>query len=326
MYNALELFSGCGGFSNGLLKAGFNIVVANDIWPPAMQTYTHNHPQTNFVLGDITQESIKNQILNHFKDIKCDVIFGGPPCQAYSMAGNRNPNDPRGQLFKEYVSIVKELSPPIFVMENVKGILSMRHKDGAVINKIIGEFKKIGYRIDYEVLNSVDYGDPQYRERLILIGTKEGVPVIFPEQTHGDIQELLPYKTVFEAIDDIADKPEDIPWNHIFAKHSSKFIAKIKKTKVGTNLSGNYSEAFFRTPPDKPCKTVKGNHGSVFIHYRKNRSISPRELARLQSFPDDFIFMGSKHDMFVQIGNAVPNELASAIAGAVKLSLDRIRR
>ena len=127
-YKVLDLFSGCGGLSQGFEQAGFEIVAGNDILEYAGKTYMGNHPNTKFFLGDITKKNIKQQIINYMKEKGCEVIIGGPPCQAYSLAGLRDPNDPRGKLFEEYVEIVKELQPKIFVMENVKGILTMKHE------------------------------------------------------------------------------------------------------------------------------------------------------------------------------------------------------
>ena len=126
-YKVLDLFAGCGGLSQGFEQAGFNIVAGNDILDHAGETYKRNHKNTKFFLGDITNEEMKKQIISYMKEKGCDVIVGGPPCQAYSMAGLRDPNDPRGRLFEEYVEIVKELQPKVFVMENVKGILTIKH-------------------------------------------------------------------------------------------------------------------------------------------------------------------------------------------------------
>jgi len=125
-YKVLDLFAGCGGLSKGFELAGFNVVAGNDILDHAGETYKRNHPNTKFFLGDITDEEMKKQIISYMKENGCDVIVGGPPCQAYSLAGLRDPNDPRGKLFEEYVEIVKKLQPKIFVMENVKGILNMK--------------------------------------------------------------------------------------------------------------------------------------------------------------------------------------------------------
>ena len=126
MLKVIDLFSGCGGFSKGFEDAGFEIVAANDIFKEAAETYKHNHPSTKFIFGDITKQEIKDEIISTAKELGCDGIIGGPPCQAYSTSGNRDPNDPRGKLFEEYIEIVNKVKPSFFVMENVRGILSMK--------------------------------------------------------------------------------------------------------------------------------------------------------------------------------------------------------
>ena len=381
-YKVLDLFSGCGGLSKGFELAGFNIVAGNDILDHAGKTYKRNHPNTKFFLGDITNKDMKKQIISYMKEKGCDIIIGGPPCQAYSIAGLRDPNDPRGKLFEEYVEIVKELQPKIFVMENVKGILTMKQdkddlkkeevkeleelkeaekeraellllrkqnknnsekfkfsnvnekrlekiKEEAkrlknnlgnyqekVTDKIIKRFDEIGYDIKFKLLNSANYGVPQKRERVIFIGKKKNGKITHPEPTHSENGErgLKKWVTIKKAIGDLEDKKEDINFNHILTTHNKEFTAKIINTPIGKSVFGNYSDAFFKASPDQPSRTVKENHGGVFVHYKNNRVMTPRELARLQSFPDTFIFEGSKSQQLVQIGNAVPVGLAKAIA------------
>jgi len=389
-YKVLDLFAGCGGLSKGFELAGFNVVAGNDILDHAGETYKRNHPNTKFFLGDITDEEMKKQIISYMKENGCDVIVGGPPCQAYSLAGLRNPNDPRGKLFEEYVEIVKKLQPKIFVMENVKGILNMKHdKDNLieeekkeleelrnaekeraellllrkqhknnsekykyseanekrleevkeevkilknhlgdyqekVTDKIVKRFNDLGYEVKFKLLNSANYGVPQKRERVIFIGKKKNGKITHPEPTHSENGEngLKKWVSIKEAIGDLEDKKEDINFNHIFTSHNKEFLEKIKNTQIGKSVFGNYSDAFFRSYPEQPSRTVKENHGGVFVHYKNNRVMTPRELARLQSFPDDFIFEGSKSKQLIQIGNAVPVGLSKAIAEHIKKLLD----
>lgn len=395
----LDLFAGCGGLSKGFEKAGFNIVAANDNWKPAAETYRLNHPNTKFFLGDITEDEVKKKVIAFCKKVGCDVIIGGPPCQAYSLAGLRDLNDPRGKLFEDYVEIVAELQPKVFVMENVKGILTMKYPRGdlseeerkelsefvrldkeradllllrkrsknnperfkfteedekrleelkesvkdarkrldrmfePVAESIKKRFGKLGYGVEFRVLNAADFGVPQRRERVIFIGKKGGGPIIFPTPTHSGkarssldcwagANGLKPWKTVKEAIGDLEDAEENPRINHVFTSHGEEFENKIRNTPIGKSVF-NYSDSFFRCPPDEPSRTVKENHGGVFVHYSKNRVMTPRELARLQSFPDDYIFKGSKSSMLKQIGNAVPVDLAEAIGEAVKEMLKR---
>jgi DNA (cytosine-5)-methyltransferase 1 len=316
--NVLDLFSGCGGLSWGFHNnKRFKVVVANDVWIDALNTYKLNYPKTNTVLGDINSQVVKNNLLQHFTPSKpCDVIIGGPPCQAYSMAGYRDTNDPRAQLFSEYLSMVSALQPRICIMENVKGILSVNYKNTTtrVINKIVEEFAILGYSVEYKLLNSANYGVPQRRERLIIIATKNGEPSIgHPIATHNENTWI----SVREAIDSLQNQQENKMFSHIFTNHNNDITTKIRNTAIGHSMNPKYKEAFYKCDPDKPSLTVKENHGGVFLHYNLPRVMTPRELARLQSFPDNFIFTGSKSSILKQIGNAVPVGLGIKIANQI---------
>tara|TARA_Y100001958_G_C21219925_1_gene545300 strand:- start:852 stop:2033 length:1182 start_codon:yes stop_codon:yes gene_type:complete len=389
--NCFELFAGCGGLGYGFHKEGFNIVVANELEDNIAVTYKHNFPETNVIVGDITKKDIKSKVYTNFEKKDCDVILGGPPCVAYSMSGHRNSRDPRGQLFKDYVEFVEKLKPKVFVMENVKGILTILHdkpqlnaeekkladeyyaleeeklkleaikKQLSVKNKkpnsipvvrnkrlmkevkakiknmkkdiqkfrmnvtdiIINTMKDLGYNVQMKLLNSANYGVPQKRERVIFVGVRNDINKKFqyPVETHNKdgTDGKLKWISVREAIDDLKDLPEDADkLQQIYTQHRQPFIEKIKNTEIGTSVLKKYSEAFYRCYPDRPSNTVKENHGGVFVHYEKNRVMTPRELARLQSFPDDFVFKGTKSSMLIQLGNAVPCGLANAIAKEVK--------
>lgn len=390
--NVLELFGGCGGLGYGFHKQGFNIVACNEYDPIIAETYKHNFPDTNVIVGDITNKKIKQNIYDLFKETNCDVVCGGPPCVAYSMSGKRNSRDPRGKLFNDYVDIVCKLKPKVFIMENVKGILTMMHdkpvltpEEKAIadeyyliekeketlleekknisfnnevgtekseinkqnikeVNKKILKMKKqfpifrmkltdiikkrfndIGYSVKMKLLNSANFGVPQKRERVIFIGTRKdlNINIEYPFETHNrdGNNGKQRWVSVKEAIDDLKDLPEDKSIQQIYTKHNEKFIKKIEETPQGKSVNPKYTEAFFRCYENKPSNTVKENHGGVFIHYEKHRVMTPRELARLQSFPDDFIFKGSKSSMLVQLGNAVPCGLSYAIATEVVNSL-----
>ena len=388
--NCFELFAGCGGLGYGFHKNGFKIVAANELEPKIAATYKHNFPDTNVIVGDITQKETKDKVYDSFKDKPCDVILGGPPCVAYSMSGHRNSRDPRGQLFNDYVDFVKNLKPKAFVMENVKGILTIKHdkpnltgsekeladkyyaleekklsllakkkllsaknkkptslsvtrnkKALKKVNKELREMKDmipqfrmnvtdiikntlkdLGYNVEMKLLNSANYGVPQKRERVIFIGLRNDInkEIVYPEETHNKEGTYGKSKwvSVREAIDDLKDKEEDKDIQQIYTAHRPEFIEKIKNTEIGTSVLKKYSEAFYRCYPDRPSNTVKENHGGVFVHYEKNRVMTPRELARLQSFPDNYIFKGTKSSMLVQLGNAVPCGLSDAIAKEIK--------
>ena len=179
----------------------------------------------------------------------------------------------------------------------------------------------LGYKVDMKLLNSADYGVPQKRERVIFIGVRNDIDtnITYPEPTHSKTGgDKLKWVSVRDAINDLKDNDDDNNFSQIYTKHSNDFIEKIKNTEIGKSVNPKYTEAFFRCKPDEPSNTVKENHGGVFIHYEKHRVMTPRELARLQSFPDDFIFKGSKSKILVQLGNAVPCKLSHAIAKEIK--------
>jgi DNA (cytosine-5)-methyltransferase 1 len=196
---------------------------------------------------------------------------------------------------------------------------------------ILEKIASIGYRATYKVLNSVDYGVPQKRERVIFIGSQDPrlLDDIFPAPTHKgstnqtldsylDVnrrQSMLPWVTVREAIDDLKDAPQSEQFSQVYTRHSPAFVSRIQNVQPGENLYANYSDAWYRLLPDQAARTVKENHGGVFLHYDRDRCLTPRELARLQSFPDDFLFKGTKSEILKQVGNAVPPLLAKAIAG-----------
>lgn len=396
--NCLELFAGCGGLGYGFHKSGYNIIACNELENQIADTYKHNFKGTEVIVGDITKDEIKDKIYKQFNNKKCDIVIGGPPCVAYSMSGKRDSRDKRGQLFNDYVAIVKKLKPKVFVMENVKGILTMKH-DKPILNKneqniadtfyklekekidlletkkllsskdkkkengyqeqvdknildlknvnskikkmnsaiesirenvtkiIEDVFDLLGYKVFKKLLNSADYGVPQKRQRVIFIGIHKtfienknhiNENNLYPKITHFKNDNNHKWKTVKESIDYLKDKENDIEISHILTKHNESFLKKIKNTKCGESVNPKYKEAFFRCKPDEPSNTVKENHGGVFIHYEKDRVMTPRELAELQSFPKDFIFKGSKTNILVQLGNAVPCLLSQAIAKQIK--------
>ena len=193
--------------------------------------------------------------------------------------------------------------------------------------QIIRKFNKLGYDVEFKLLNSANYGVPQRRERVIFIGKKKNGPVIYPEQTHSEKggNGMKKWASVKEAIGDLENKKENINFNHIFTSHKKDFEKRIKETCLGKSVFGSYSDSFFRAYPNMPSRTVKENHGGVFVHYKNNRVMTPRELARLQSFPDDFIFEGSKSQQLIQIGNAVPPVLAREVAKSVKKMILKLK-
>ena len=320
-YNFIDLFSGAGGLSCGLVMAGLNPVASVEIMPQAVATYERNFIKDKgfkekVETRDIRELSVKQKLYDSVSDKKINVIVGGFPCQGFSMSGYRVVDDPRNSLYKEMKEIVEHLKPDFVVMENVEGLRSMLN--GKVEEMIINDYKKIGYDINITVLNSADYYTPQTRHRVIFIGNRIGVKNYHPKPLLDEKH----YKTVGDAIEKYLNVPEDKSINHIFTKTSPEMKKRLEAIPVGKSLYGNYSDAWKKVDWNKPSCTVKENHGGVNIHPILNRPMTPRELAALQSFPDDFIFEGSKKWQLVQIGNAVPCLLGKAIGLTLRKMMD----
>ena len=318
-YNFIDLFSGAGGLSCGLTMAGFTPVASVEIMPEAVETYKYNFVQKkkydeDVETRDIRKEEVKQALYDSIGGKHIHLLVGGFPCQGFSLAGNRVITDERNSLYLEMLKIVDHIRPEYIVMENVEGLRSMMN--GKIEEKIISDYKKIGYEINVTVLNSADYGVAQTRRRVIFIGNRIGGINYHPKPF------MKKYKTLGEEIERFMDIPENKSINHIFSKHTEEMKQKIMDVPEGMSLYGNYSDAWKKSPWDKPSCTVKENHGGVNLHPKLPRVLTPRELAALQSFPDDFIFMGSKKWQLVQIGNAVPPLLGRAIGVAVKKALN----
>ncbi|HHX70266.1 MAG TPA: DNA cytosine methyltransferase [Gallicola sp.] len=318
--NFIDLFSGAGGLSCGLVMAGFNPIANVEMMPEAVETFKYNFKDIKGFAGriesrDITEQTTKEGLYEEVKGRKIDLIAGGFPCQGFSMAGKRALDDPRNYLYKEMFEIVNHLKPDFVIMENVAGLRSFY--DGKIEKSIINAYEEIGYKINVSVLNSVYYGVPQIRKRVIFIGNRIDKKIFFPKPLYNENN----FVTIGDAILKYMDMPETPKINHIFTKHNKNTIERLKNVPEGGSLYPNYSDSWKKSPWDKPSCTIKENHGGVNIHPRLPRVLTPRELAELQSFPDDFIFKGSKKWQLVQIGNAVPPLLGKAIGLAVRKSL-----
>lgn len=313
-----DFFAGAGGLSTGFVMAGFKPTLSLEVNPFALQTHNHNIGSKfgiNDTPMDITNSEVKKEVIKKLIDEQIDLIIGGFPCQGFSMAGNRVVEDDRNKLYSHMLDIVKKVKPKVVVMENVTGLRSML--DGKVEKKIITDYVNAGYKISVEVLSSADYKVPQIRKRVIFIANRIHKDNLYPKPI------LTPenYVTVKDAIGDLLNKKENESFNHEFTSHSDEMKNRLLKIKEGSSLYKGYSDAWKKVHWDKPSPTVKENHGGVFVHPKKGRVMTARELARLQSFPDDFIFQGSKKWQLVQIGNAVPPLLGKAIALSVKKML-----
>ena len=353
--NSIDLFCGCGGMTLGFEWSGYNSIITSDIDENCGKTIKRNFPNTNFILGDISNVN-KEDFDKLLNGREVDIITGGPPCQGFSLANkNRNKvgDDPRNKLFYEYVKFIKWYNPKAFVMENVKGLLSM--EKGKVIQLIKEEFENagIGYNVDYKVLRASDYGVPQTRERVILIGFRKDLGLFpeFPEKINK--KEI----TVWEAISDLPQieagkgkddvdygsepvneyqkflrKKTNKVFNHIAMKHTQRLIDRFNAIQPGKNLldvwethgamkRGNpnekseikFSQNNLRLIADKPAPTVAASFQSNFIHPFLNRNFTAREGARFQSFTDDFIFEGMRTKMSWEIGLSQYQQIGNAV-------------
>lgn len=306
----VSLFSGAGGLDLGFKQAGFELLWANDFDADAVATYKHNIGN-ECVLGDI-----KNI---HSNDIpNADVMIGGFPCQGFSMANTkRNALDERNSLYLEYVRILKDKKPKIFIAENVKGILSL--EKGEVLKAIIQDFENVGYQVQYKLLNSADYGVPQTRMRVIIVGIRNDLNINFefPKPTHSKNPQkdnLLPWVSVKQALEHLPD-PDGLLANTVPNNEYSQYKVTAR------NFTGHRT-----TNPDLPSPTIlaRGNGGGGVVaipHYNGLRRMTVRESACIQSFPDDFEFKGTRGSGYRQVGNAVPVKLANVIAEQVFKSL-----
>lgn len=326
-YKYIDLFAGAGGMSLGFDKAEFENVLAVEYNKCFAETYSFNFPKHNLKVADIkniSNEEIKKLIGNN----KIDVIIGGPPCQGFSIAGKIGRNfidDERNRLFKEFVRFVEVIKPRIFVMENVAALKT--HNKGKTIEEIVKEFERVGYTVKYDVLNAVNYGVPQQRRRIFVIGTLDKENKFkFPKETTKQI-------TIAEALKGLpklkSGETSDIP-NHNAMNHSKQMLEKMNYVKDGGNRndipedirpkSGDVRK-YIRYNSNEPSICITGDMRKVF-HFSQNRALTGRELARIQTFPDDFIFKGNAGNVQQQIGNAVPPKLAFQIANSVKEVLD----
>ncbi len=318
-YTYIDLFSGPGGLSLGLELAGFRGILAVEFERTAVETYRNNfdHPVID---GDIRELETKREVYRLVEASigggSVDLICGGFPCQGFSMSGYRVVEDERNSLYSEMVEIIDHLAPKFVLMENVVGLRSMLH--GKVEEKVMNDLREMGYSVNVTVLNSADYYVPQVRNRVIFIGNNIGKKNYHP----SPLLTLEHYKTTSDAIGDLISHPEDKAFNYEVTRHSLEMQERLMRVPEGKSLYDNYSDAWKKCPWDKSSCTIKENHGGVNIHPRLPRVLTVREMARLQAFPDDFIFCGAKKWQQVQVGNAVPPLLGKAIGLAVRRSLE----
>lgn len=332
----IDLFCGAGGLSLGFEKAGFEIEFAIDMWDDAIDTYNQNHINKVARCQDIHE--LTNEYLKSLKG-KITGVIGGPPCQGYSTVGTRDINDPRNHLYLEYCRVVENVEPEFFVIENVRGLLTLGK--GAFKDDIITRFSNLGYNVTYKLVNASDYGVPQNRYRVFFVGIKNK-DFVFPENFDYKVSssEAISDLPSLENFDLFSDYYTSDPqnsyqkmmresstglFNHEPTKHSEQTKKIIGMIPDGGRISDlpeeywnirKYNKAFQRMNSQLPSNTIDTGHRNYF-HYAENRVPSVRESARIQSFPDDFIFTGSKTSQYKQVGNAVPPLLAKVIAEAI---------
>lgn len=348
MFKILDLFSGAGGFSKGLDSLEqFETMVALDFNAFAIETFKHNFPNALPITGDITNESTKKEVIYESKKRNINMIIGGPPCQGFSNKGKKlGLNDPRNYLFIEFLDVVNDIQPELFIIENVKSMLTAA--DGYFMKEINHKIEKMGYFMTCSILNSSNYNVPQKRERAFIIASKKKT-LTLPKPTS---KELL---TVRDAISDLSylnsgegssisfyktealsnyqncmRKDSDILFNHIASNHSDLALKKLSyippeqgKEHLPKELLGNqkFNTTWSRLVWDKPSPTIDTRFDTPSngrnSHPYLNRAITAREAARIQSFPDTFQFLGKKTEICKQIGNAVPPNLSRAIGESI---------
>ena len=348
--NAIDLFAGCGGLSKGFMDAGYHIIVGVDNDQAALNTFTLNHPGAVAMNADLSKQETFDEILRVAGDRSIDVIIAGPPCQGFSLTGPRNFDDKRNQLYLAVFEMVKQYNPKGFIIENVPGMATLYN--GEIHAEIIKRFKALGYNVESKILCAADYGVPQMRRRLIFMGIRKdlGLPH-FPEPVVDEdhyvtcreaISDLPPRVTelgteideyIMEPVSDYQRKMRGdmtVLHNHVATNHTQMVKDTIALVPQGGNYkdlppgvgeSRKFNEAWTRYHGDKPSRTIDTGHRNHF-HYEYNRVPTIRENARLQSFPDDFVFLGTRTQQNRQVGNAVPPLLGYHLGLALKKAIE----
>jgi DNA (cytosine-5)-methyltransferase 1 len=343
---AIDLFCGCGGLSLGLTAAGFSVVGALDNWPTAIQTYRNNfsHP----VVGDSIEGYSASEFLKAIgsSNSHVDLVAGGPPCQGFSIQRIGDDADERNVLILEFARFVRELSPTMFLMENVPGLLGKRGRSLAA--QFTSTLKSAGYHIQVKQVNTAEYGIPQIRKRIFFYGWKihQGANFVFPPPTFARDQ----FRTVAEAIADLPrpshsrNQSEQADPLHFRTNLSELNLERLRhippgggfedlpvELRVNCHKNGaskiGHRYVYGRLAPDQPAGTITARFDSFtrgkFAHPVENRNITLREGARLQTFPDTFRFIGTQEEITAQIGNAIPPLLATTLAKAMFSYLTR---
>ena len=327
----IALFAGGGGLHLGFSQEGFQTIFATDVNASAADTFAANLPGVKFLLADV-RHLTPQMVLEITANQPVDIIIGGPPCQGFSTLGDQIQGDPRNSLFEAFARIVRWTQPTCFLMENTSYLRSQY--SGRYEQEICLLLSSLGYQIFPKTLNAADFGTPQIRKRAFFFGTRLSNSFLWPDPTHSPepIDELSPYQTVGEAIMDIATlatlkEPSYLP-NHIALRHSDKVIARYKLIPEGGRLPPpqslpieirrrNFGNTYKRLHRGRPSLTLVPGNNAFPIHPTEDRSLTAREAARLQDFPDEYTFMGTRAEQCKLVGNAVPVRLARRLAEAI---------
>jgi DNA (cytosine-5)-methyltransferase 1 len=353
--NAIDLFSGAGGLTLATKESGFTILLSNEINPVFAKTHHENFPEIPMITEDINSLT-KEEFNKHIKGNDIDLVEGGPPCQGFSIFGKRRfintqgydpRKDPRNYLVYQFIRIVEELRPKFFFMENVKGFTNF--DKGLFVKQVKNEFNKLGYKnIWCEVINAADYGVPQERYRMFMIGNRVGIDYEPPKPTHFPINsgKYPEYTTVGDVIMDLVGKENEIP-NHVPLKHKPIVAARYGYVKEGCKLNvdelppelalatrkdsktgkvSNYSHVYKRLDRNKPSTTMVPGHNAFPIHPTLNRTLTAREAARIQTFPDTHVFYGTRQEQCIQVGNAVPPMMAKPFLQKIYNYLEEVNK
>ncbi len=358
----IDLFCGAGGLSEGFRQAGYTVLAGNDFFDAAGETFAATHREARFLPGAIQRYSAQDFLeAAGLQPGELDVLVGGPPCQGFSVYNHqRGLHDERSSLYREYLRIVAGLKPNWIVLENVTGMTSAG--GGAAVGAILAGLKDLGYEVEAKILRAEEYGVPQERRRLVFIGNRLGLPIRFPEPTHGP--GLLPLVTIKDAIADLPSlkngeergvityetEPQssyqaelrdgsNCVDNHAAAKLSKVNLERLKHIPQGGSWRdipvdllpegmkrakrSDHTKRYGRLSWNGLASTILTKcdpHWGAYFHPNQDRTLTVREAARLQSFPDWFEFKGSRTDQYVQVGNAVPPLLGRAIAQALRKS------
>jgi DNA (cytosine-5)-methyltransferase 1 len=346
----LDLFSGCGGLSYGFVMAGYEVLLGIDNDRASLETFEINHPGAKVANIDLFEKEFINDIKKNLQGNKPDIIVAGPPCQGFSLTGPRNFDDPRNKLYLTVLESINYFKPKAFVIENVPGLVAMYK--GAVKDEIVKRCEELGYSVEARILLAANYGVPQMRRRVFFVGIRNDLGEFkFPDPLLNEAS----YVTTEEALSDLPSREQnlgeesdkydineltsyqkkmransEVLYNHVASVHTDRIKAVIRQVPDGGNHKHlpkgvgshrKFNEAWTRYNSKKPSKTIDTGHRNHF-HYKWDRIPTVRENARLQSFPDTFIFKGSRTAQHRQVGNAVPPLLAYAVAKEIKKAIN----